>query len=210
MASCSYSSESPIIKESSQLRKKFLTHNEKISHCLNYEALIPFLCEDNAIFTVQEALDLFAHKETRMELICEKLEQDYRLYETFLDCVRRESTHLGNEYVTSLLERREYATTEEETQCTLFEAAIKKKVTEFTQGVNLSELIPLMTQNQLLTESESAELCDSQQPYNIRVLTLIGLLDSKGPFGYSRFVDCLGQEHAHCTHPSSMKLYMMN
>ena len=186
----------------SELRERFIANKKKIADCLNFEELVPFLCEKSALFSIKEGLDLlrYQNRTNKVDYFCQRLEKDFILYSTFLDCLKREKEHLGHDYIVALLEGREYASESDITHSEAVKTAVNENLTEFTRGLNPPELASCMTQCKLLTEQERKHICDSQHSMNERILFLVDLLGTKGPFGYARFMQCLQEESSHCTH----------
>ena len=77
---------------------------------------------------------------------------------------------------------------------------LTKKLTTFTEGINLNELVPYMMNHNLLTKAEAEQFYITTEPRAKQMLSLLSVLDSKGPLGYSLFAKCLQDEGSHVTH----------
>ena len=196
--------EFPATGNETNLKERFRANFKTISECLNYEELVPLLCEgsdETALLSFEEGQPLLEpsmSKHAKAVQLTQKLEE--KSYSKFLDCLRSEEDHLGHAYICDLLEGRQHASEKEMAYSKAVKSVIKKKLTVFTKGINLDDLIPHMMQHKLLTESEMEQFCNSTEPKAKQMFSVLRLLDTKGPLGYSLFAKCLQDEDIHVTH----------
>ena len=117
----------------------------------------------------------------------------------FLECLRKETSHLGHAYIASLLEGKKFGDEEEVHASYTLQKHISGCMPDLVQYVNLHTLVPLLRQALLLTNSEQ-EILINYKTQNEQVLYLLTVLGTKGPTAYYKFTCCLGDESEHCTH----------
>ena len=183
-----------------QLQRK---HESEIGECLNFDELVPLLCEGtSALLSFQEGqslLDSSLHRRDRADSLFRKLaEKGLESYSTFLSCVKREESHLGHSYIQALLEGTQYASESDIALSKILKQAVVSNFTAFSRGICLLELSPHMFQCGLLTEDELKKLSNTQS--SAMVVELFAILDTKGPLAYNLFAKCLHDENNHRTH----------
>ena len=68
------------------------------------------------------------------------------------------------------------------------------------QLINLSELIPYLNRQELLTSKENEVLLDSAVTDHDRLLKLLNIIENKGHRGYEKFLQALKEETSHMGH----------
>lgn len=68
------------------------------------------------------------------------------------------------------------------------------------QLINLSELIPYLNRQELLTSKENEVLLDSAVTDHDRLLKLLNIIENKGHRGYEKFLRALKEETSHMGH----------
>lgn len=68
------------------------------------------------------------------------------------------------------------------------------------QLINLSELIPYLNRQELLTSKENEVLLDSAVTDHDRLLKLLNIIENKGHRGYEKFLRGLKEETSHMGH----------
>ena len=189
--------------------KERLYDNEKVvSESLNFKKLIPLLLQ-GGIVSAEDAKYLLEDgqypvkptKRDKTKLLFQKLE-DGDFFSEFLDCLEREGSHLGHASIRDLLKGREYASESDIAHSKALRDAVTNNFTDFIEGINLIELVPQMVQRRLITPDEMKYLCNLNQDSSeeLRIVSLITILDTKGPKAYTYFADCLQDEKSHRTH----------
>lgn len=189
-----------------KVKDRFKANILEITNSLNFEPLIPLLCEGE-LFSFEDGHHLYdLPKDKAVGILCERLEKDSTSYSTFLDCVQRETTHLGHAFIAALLEGSDYSSESEIAYSKSLKSVGVKRFTDFTKYINLFELVPHMYASALLTEHERDYLRDTRCSTNEKITHLMKILNTKGPKGYVLFAKCLQNEHSHCAHD---ELYTM-
>ena len=195
--------ELPTFSTEEKVKERFYKNFRAVIECLNYEELVPLLCEgldETAVLSTEESLyfmDSSVSRKDKATRLSQKLEN--KSYSILLDCLYKEEEHLGHDFICDLLEGRQYASEKEIIYSKRVKDAMKKKLTVFMKGINPKELIPHMMKHKLLTTSEVEQLYGTM-PGNKQSFSLLCILDTKGPLGHSLFAECLQDEDSHATH----------
>ena len=180
------------------VKERFHANYEAVSTCLNFHELVPLLCQNKVLLSLNEAEPFLERSNSRKHktiLLAQKLD-DSSMYSKFLECLKREKTHLGHVYVYHLLNGTEYASDSEIAHSQAIKDIIHEKLPEFTKFLNLRELLPHIFQYELVTESEN----EFYHSHTNQVLEFLLLLNSKGPLAHSLFGKCLQNEDSHPAH----------
>ena len=187
-----------------QLERRFNENELEIRECLNFDELVPLLCEGtSALLSFQEGqslLDSSLSRRNRTDILFQKMaEKGLESYSTFLSCVEREDSHLGHSYIQALLEGRHYASEIDIALSKMLRQAVVGDYTAFSNGISFPELSPHMFQCGLLTKDELKNFTSTQRSTKA-VMDLFATLDTKGPLAYNLFANCLRDEDNHRTH----------
>lgn len=216
MTQCRRAQSHPAFQARSRKWKRFHANEKEIVRCLNFKELVPYLCERAALLSFEEGhllLNSSLSRSDQAELLFRKMEKKVLTsYSTFLDCLQREESHLGHTYVRSLLEGRlrQYASESDIAHSEALKNAVVNSYTEFTKGINLTELFPHMSQYRLLTEHEKEYICNTQHTTIERIMFFFHVLDTKGALAYGHFANCLRDEHSHLTHNQLFTMMYMD
>ena len=195
--------ELPTFSTEKKVKERFCKNFKAISECLNYEELVPLLCEgseETAVLSIGESqsfLDSSVNRPDKAAQLSQKLES--KSYSVLLDCLYKEEEHLGHSFICDLLEGRQHASEKDIIYSKTVKGAMKKKLTAFTKGLSPNELIPHMMEHKLLTTSEAEQLYGTTSSIKQNI-SLLRILDTKGPLGHSLFAKCLQNEDSHVTH----------
>lgn len=188
-----------------------------ILRCLNYKCLVPLLY-DVGVLTEEEYIqleDCATGKRATVPPIQSDTEKtnDFRrgqigryLLErlksqpdAFLDCLKRETEHLGHAYIVALLEKRQFSTEANCAESAKWKERLLRNHTRVLD-VNVQALKPYLMKYQLLTNSEAEDL-DSKPSDKEKVSYLVNvILETKGPTAHLLFATCLQEETGHPTH----------
>ena len=177
-------------------------HYDEISKALNPIQLMPLLSKEGLLGFNDKSILLGDSKST--------LEKSYRVlealeskgpsaYSKFLSCVQAEKSHMGHEYIASLLQDKSFGSEFELKESLKLKEAINRCTPEM-MDICLASLVPLMFSKNLLTNEEQQQLLSYYKPKQERILSLLQLLDTKGPLAHGLFADCLRSESSHPTH----------
>lgn len=167
---------------------------------LNHTVLIPHLCE-----TLQLN---FESVDDGSESLLARLEQlGPSKMPGFLRSLNEEDQHLGHDYILSLLSGKDYATSHEISISSKIRERIHSQdiMAKIELGLNIrTALLSHLIKKKLLTDDES-EMLQKSTTLEGNV-TLLRLLDTKGPTAHLLFVRCLKEEVTHRTHQELFEL----
>ena len=192
------------LNKEEKVKQRFHENLKAVTECLNYEELVPLLCQgsdDTVLLSSKDGhslLDSSLSRSSKVDLLTQKLES--KSYSKLLECLKREPDHLGHDYICDLLEGTEHASEKETAYSKAVRNAVQMRLPDFTKGINIQELAPHMVQQRLLTTSEVKQLCDSTQSRTKKMFLLLDIINTKGPLGYLLFAKSLKSENSHVTH----------
>ena len=131
----------------------------------------------------------------KVSRVLDSLKEKENGFSKFLACVKRETHHLGHIYIASLLEGRQFAPESELKLSALCKERIgSNRVKLAVEGLHLSDLMPYLQQESLLTDNEAERLeeMDTEE--------FLWILDTKGPLAHSQFASCLRAEREQRSH----------
>ena len=192
-------------------KERFHENFDAIRESLNYEELVPLLCEgtsESALVSIEEGkflLDQSRNRHDKVILLSQKLES--KSYFKLLEYLQREEWHLGHAYIRDLLEGKQHASEEDIAYSKAVKDAVLKRQKLFSEGMNFTALIPYMLECKLLTISDVKQLDNTSES---KLPNLLSIIDTKGPLGYSLFAKCLQNEDSHVTHSQLYHLIHAN
>ena len=127
--------------------------------------------------------------------VLDSLKEKENGFSKFLACVKRETSHLGHIYIATLLEGGRFAPESAlELSALCKERIDRNRVKLAEEGLHLSDLMPYLQQESLLTDDEAERLeeMDTEEFFCI--------LDTKGPLAHSQFASCLRAEKEQKSH----------
>ena len=175
---------------------------EEIIRALNPIQLMPLLLKEQLLDSSEKSLLLGDSKSTyeKSRYILHSLEaKGPSAYSKFLSCIKAEKSHMGHEYIASMLQENPFGSQFELELSSRLREAIQSHCPEM-MDISLQPLVPLMHSKNLLTREEVEKLQSCYKTEHERVLLLLQLLNTKGPLAHSRFAECLRSESSHPTH----------
>ena len=127
------------------------------------------------------------------------LVEEQSLYLKFLESVQSETTHLGHGYVKALLQGTYYCSDEDLHKASDIQREIESNMSKM-MDIDLPSLTPLLCSQFLLTQDERTLLTSKSEVQNQDVFRFFDILETKGPLGYLKFVQCLSQQLSHPAH----------
>ena len=193
--------------ERSEISVRVKRHYDEISKALNPIQLMPLLCKEGLLEFNDKSLLLGDCRST--------LEKSYHIlkvielkgplaYSKFLSCVQTEKSHMGHEYIASLLQDKGFGSEVKCKQSLKLKEAVNRCTPEM-MDICPTSLVPLMFSKNLLTDEEQQQLLSHHKTKQERILSLLQLLNTKGPLAHGLFADCLRSESSH---PSHNELYV--
>ena len=202
----------------------FKMDDEIFLRCLNYKCLVPLLCDDG-VLTEEECIQLEGCATDGRATPFQSDTDDFRRSQggvgryllerlkskpdtAFLNCLKRETEHLGHAYIVALLEKRQFST---EADCAESAEWKKRFLRNQTRvlDVNVQALKPYLMKHQLLTNSEAEDL-DSKPSDKEKISYLVNvILETKGPTAHLLFAICLREETSHPTHKELYEALLM-
>ena len=181
------------------IARRIRIHHKEIVRSLNLVELNPILWEMD-IVDQQECGELLSDvtPKKRAERLLAFLEtKGVDVYLKFLKCVHKETTHMGHQYVTSLLEGEDADTLDSSTKLC---KQIKERSSDL-MDISLRDLLPLLRRDGLLTEDEVEQLVNPHKSSKEKIQYLLYvLLYTKGPQAHSIFLSCLGEDKTNLRH----------
>ena len=183
--------------------------DEEISRCFNYRSLKPVLLR-HGVMAEEEALYLEecttggdgitastgASSTTASGFLLERLKSQP---DAFLQCLKKETEHIGHAYIAALVEKRPYSSSSVIAESARLKEKILRNQTAMLD-INVQALKPHLVKHQLLTNFETDEL-DSKASESEKVLYLLNVvLESKGPTAHFLYATCLSEERSHPMH----------
>ena len=198
-----------------QIKLRLKRHRDDIKNWLNVAELLPHLCQHRLVQSDKArrrfvSLHFRGKRSKIFTLLSKTLSctsaagrgcgggQD--AYARFLQCLREEREHLGHHHIANLLEG---------TKCDVHDVNISRLTQQgimnmgpmLSSYLSIKELLPSLRQNKLLTLSELELLHeDSALENNLKVQTLLTILETKGPTAHLIFFHCLEREKSHRGH----------
>ena len=177
-------------------------HYDEISKALNPIQLMPLLCKEGLLEFNDKSL-LLGDSKTSLEKSCHILNilesKGPLAYSKFLSCVQAEKSHMGHEYIASLLQDNCFGSEFELKESLKLKEAVNRCTPEM-MDICPRSLVPLMFSKNLLTDEEQQQLLSHHKTKQERILSLLQLLNTKGPTAHGLFADCLRSESSHPTH----------
>ena len=179
-------------------------HEREIIQCLCPSTLVSHLvaCE---LIDFQEEGELFLkdkgeRKESAKHLLAVLAAKGPEAYLQFLECLEKETSHLGHAYIASLLRGEEFGNEDEVRLSCKLKKRIYQCMPEFEKGISTHTLTRYLTRDGLLTDDEHQLLIDDHRTRNSQARDLLLLLGTKGPTAHYVFTRCLEEEEEHRTH----------
>ena len=177
-------------------------NERQILESLSPSELLPYLCACGLV-ELQEEEGLFDESITRKNrtkcLLAVLSPKGSAAYLRFLECLEKETSHLGHAYIASLLRGAEFGKKEEVGVSSRLKERIIQSMPDLVKGLDVLALAPYLKQDNLLTDSEY-ELLITSRTQNIRATNLLQILGTKGPTAHYIFTCCLEEEREHRTH----------
>ena len=117
----------------------------------------------------------------------------------FLDCLKKETEHMGHAYIAALIEKREYCSPSVKAES----AKLKKRILSHQSAlmdVDVQVLKPYLIKEQLITSIEIEEMDSKSSRVEKNLFLLNVVLENKGPTAHILFTNCLGEEKSHPMH----------
>ena len=195
------------------LEERIATSRRKIEQHVNISELSLYLDEEGLLdHEENEYLLSEASDREKVSRVLDSLKEKPNGFTKFLECVKRETNHVGHLYIASLLEGKQFASECELLLSSVCKGRIEKNLVRLKEGIDLFSLRPYLGQSfylpyiqgktQLLTRDDLEKLEGVETESKVMQLFLI--LDTKGPLAHSQFASCL---HAEREHESHIELY---
>ena len=193
----------------SALKAKVHQYYDEVSKALNPIELLPLLMKEQLLDFNERSVILEDNSKSTYEksrYILRSLEaKGPSAYSKFLNCLKEEESHMGHDYIASLLQEKAFGSKLELEESSQLKKAIQKHYKEM-MDLSLELLVPLIYGKKLLTENEKQKLLSQHnKTRSERILLLLHLLDTKGPLAHRLFVKCLQSESR--SHPTHKELY---
>jgi hypothetical protein len=158
---------------------------DAVVRSLNLSELNVLLVQEK-LLTAQEA----HHIVTSPGQLIQKVEEfGLSGYEKLYSCISKERKHLGHLYVQALLENKNHTFASEEECATIKDKVIANLHT--LASCDLRTLLTHMYSKELLTPQEWKNLETQMNDTNALLVSILVLLDTKGPLAYPIFAHCL-------------------
>ena len=190
------------VRVENEIAARTKQHYDAISKALNPIQLIPLLTKEDLLDYDDMSLLLADFKSTleKSLYILRSLESKGQLaYSKFLQCIKAEKSHMGHEYISSLLREETFGSPFELQESLQLKEAVKRHTPEM-MDIGLMSLVPLMFNKNLLTSTEKDDLLSPYKTKQERILSLLHILNTKGPLAHGLFADCLRSDSSHPTH----------
>ena len=160
---------------------------------LHFRYLMPHLIEEG-LLDFRDCADMKSAEDRFMS----SLVQDPRYSVRVASCIVREKTHLGHQYVASLLSGvpGDRAIISASTKC---RSQMQRNFRSIVQSASVLSLVPYLVQKELITLDEGTLLSNVASPEQA-VMRLFGMLESKGPTAHYLFAQCLREETTQIQH----------
>ena len=206
-------SESRHVSESENredvIEERIATNRKNIEQHVNISELSLYLDQEGLLdHEENEYLLSEASDREKVSRVLNSLKEKPNGFTKFLECVKRETNHVGHPYIASLLEGKQFASECELLLSAVCKGRIENNLVRLKEGIYLSSLGPYLRQSfylpyiqgntQLLTEDDLEKLEGVETESKVMQLFLI--LDTKGPLAHSRFASCLCAEREHESH----------
>ena len=184
------------------IASKINQYRDEITRALNPAELMPLLFKEELLdFSEKSVLladSMSTYEKSRYLLQCLEAKGP-SAYSKFLSCIKAEKSHMGHEYITSLVEEKPFGSKFELEESSRLKEAIQRHYPAM-MDISPEALAPLMYSKKLLTEEEKHKLLIVYKTEHERVHLLLHLLDMKGPLAHRLFAECLRSESSHPTH----------
>lgn len=107
--------------------------------------------------------------------------------------------HLGHVYAASLFDGTEFASLKDTNASASIRKRLKQNMQYVIDGLNTATLVPILREEELLTDEE-IEILASKTSRDKALTLFTGILETKGPTAYLRFATCLNREKEHPFH----------
>lgn len=198
--------------------------------CMNHKCLVPLL-HDFGVLTDEGCIQLedwatgeratpiqsdvdktnyfqtnYFHREKVGRYLLERLKSQP---DAFLECLKRETEHLGHAYIVALIEERQFSTVEDCAESAKWKERLLRNQIRVLDA-NVQALKPYLIKYQLLTSSEAEDL-DSKPSDKEKITYLLNvILETKGPTAHLLFATCLKEETSHPTHKELYEALLMD
>ena len=187
----------------SALKAKVHQYYDEISKALNPIELLPLLMKEQLLDFNERSVILEDNSKSTYEksrYILRSLEaKGPSAYSKFLNCVKEEESHMGHDYIVSLLQEKAFGSKHELEESSQLKKAIQEHYKEM-MDLSLESLVPLIYSKKLLTEEEKYKFLSHDKSEEERIHLLLLRLETKGPLAHGLFAKCLQNESEHPTH----------
>jgi len=153
-------------------------NESEILQWLSPNELVPHMCKCGLV-DLQEVGELILNnsitrRDKAKHILSVLKSKEPPPYFQFLECLKKETNHLGHAYIASLLEGKKFEDEGEVQASYTLQKHITECMTDLVKYVDVRALAPLLQQNLLLTNSEQEILINKTQ--NEQVLYLLSVL----------------------------------
>ena len=160
---------------------------------LNFRYLMPHLIEEG-LLDLRDCGDVKSAEDRFLSSLVEDPHYNARI----ASCIAHEKTHLGHQYIASLLNGSP-ADEAIISVSTKWRSLMSRNFNSFVQSASVPSLVPYLLEKELVTMDEGTLLYNIASPHEA-VIRLFGLLESKGPTAHYLFAQCLHEETTQIQH----------
>ena len=123
-----------VLSKEEEVKARFRDNLKEISEYLNYERLVPLLCEGpdkTALLSFDDGQSLLCSSLSKYVKASQLFQTLEGKYSKLLECIKREGDHLGHAFICDLLEGRQHASEKEMAYSKAVKDAINEETNHF-------------------------------------------------------------------------------